>query len=143
MDLGELEKLNYELNKKFLEIEKNETRYENFLTDDANIVITAFGTVARVAKTAVKQAREMGIKVGLFRPITLSPFPSNEIYNSLNPSTKVVLDVEMNLGQMLKDVKSSVFGKCNVKFMGKPGGGIINNDEILEKIIDLNNNIES
>lgn len=143
MDLGELEKLNYELNKKFLEIEKNETRYENFLTDDANIIITAFGTVARVAKTAVKQAREMGIKVGLFRPITLSPFPSNELYNSLNPSTKVVLDVEMNLGQMLKDVKSSVFGKCNVKFMGKPGGGIINNDEILEKIIDLNNNIES
>ena len=143
MDLGELEKLNYELNNKFLKIKKNETRVEKYLTEDANVIITAFGTVARVAKTAVKQAREMGIKVGLFRPITLSPFPSDELYNSLNPSTKVVLDVEMNLGQMLKDIRSSVFGKCDVKFMGKPGGGVINNDEILEKIIELNKNLES
>ena len=143
MDLGELEKLNYDLNKKFLEIEKNEIRYEIFLTDDANIIITAFGTVARVAKTAVKQAREMGIKVGLFRPITLSPFPSNKLGNLICSNVKSVLDVEMNLGQMLKDVRSSVFGKCAVKFMGKPGGGIINSDEILEKIIDINNNIES
>lgn len=143
MDLGELEKLNYELNKKFTEIEKNEVRYEKFMMDDSDIVITAFGTVARVAKTAVKQAREMGIKAGLFRPITLSPFPSCELYNSINSNVKIVLDVEMNLGQMLKDVKSSVFGKCDVKFMGKPGGGVINNDEILEKIIDLNNNKES
>ena len=70
MDLGELEQLNYKLNEKFIEIEKNEIRYENILMDDVDIVITAFGTVARVAKTAVKQAREMGIKVGLFRPIT-------------------------------------------------------------------------
>ena len=142
MDLGELEKLNYELNKKFIEIEKNEVRYEKFMMDDADIIITAFGTVARVAKTAVKQARDMGIKAGLFRPITLSPFPSCELYNSINSNVKVVLDVEMNLGQMLKDVKSSVFGKCDVKFMCKPGGGVINNDEILKKITDLNN-IES
>lgn len=143
MDLGELEKLNYELNKKNIEIEKNEIRYDKYLTDDASIIITAFGTVARVAKAAIKQAREMGIKAGLFRPITLSPFPSNELYNTINENTKVVLDIEMNLGQMLKDIRSSVFGKCDVKFTGKPGGGIINSDEILQKIIDLNNNIES
>ena len=110
--------------------------YENYLCDDADIIITAFGTVARVAKSAVNTARENGIKVGLFRPITLWPFPSKELFAAAK-NAKCVLDIELNMGQMIQDVKIALNGSVPVKFFGKTGGAIINSSEIYNKILEL------
>lgn len=114
-------------------IAKNETTYEAYRTEDADLIITAFGTVARVAKAAVKKARENGLKVGLFRPVTLVPFPDEALHNAAK-SAKSVLDIEMNKGQMLVDVRSAVFGAAPVEFYGRPAGGLITLEDIYEQI---------
>lgn len=131
-----LERLNHRIFKKYAQIESREIMYENYMCDDAQIIITAFGTVARVAKSAVNTARQNGIKVGLFRPITLWPFPYNEL-STLARGKKYVLDVELNMGQMLQDVKIALNGCCETEFFGKVGGAIINSLEIYNKIIEL------
>lgn len=131
-----LEKLNHRIFKKYAQIEEKEVMYENYLCDDADIIITAFGTVARVAKSAVNTARENGIKVGLFRPITLWPFPSKELFAAAK-NAKCVLDIELNMGQMIQDVKIALNGSVPVKFFGKTGGAIINSSEIYNKILEL------
>lgn len=135
MGHGELEKHVWHLEEKFKKIEENETRYEEYMTDDAEIVITAFGVVARMAKEAVKVLRKQGFKVGLFRPITVRPFPKRQLFElASKPCVKAVLDVEMNAGQMLKDVESSVFGACEVQFLGKPGGSLLNSEDIVKNL---------
>lgn len=131
-----LERLNHRIFKKYAQIEEKEVMYENYLCDDADIIITAFGTVARVAKSAVNTARENGIKVGLFRPITLWPFPSKELFAAAK-NAKCVLDIELNMGQMIQDVKIALNGSVPVKFFGKTGGAIINSSEIYNKILEL------
>lgn len=131
-----LERLNHRIFKKYVQIEQNETMFENYLCDDADIIIAAFGTVARVAKSAVNSAREKGIKVGLFRPITLWPFPYDEL-NKCAKGKKYVLDIELNMGQMLQDVKVALDGCTKTEFFGKTGGAIINSLEIYNKIIEL------
>ena len=131
-----LEKLNHRIFKKYAVIKANETTFEKYLCDDADIIITAFGTVARVAKTAVNMAREKGIKAGLFRPVTLWPFPDEELYNTAKDK-KCVLDIELNMGQMIQDVKIALRGSSPVEFFGKTGGAIINSVEILNKIIEI------
>ncbi len=131
-----LEKLNHTLFKKYAEIEKNETMFEEYMCEDADIIITAFGTVARVAKSAITKARALGIKIGLFRPITLFPFPSEALEN-VSKNKKCILDVELNMGQMLADVKIAVADKSKVKFFGKAGGMIINSAELLAKIKEI------
>lgn len=128
-----LEKINQEIFTKYKEIQENEVDFESYMTEDASLVITAFGTVARVAKSAVNTARENGLKVGLFRPITLFPFPTEEL-NSVAKNTDGILDIELNMGQMLHDVKIAVNGDCNVDFFGKVGGQIITESEILTQI---------
>lgn len=120
---------------KYKSIEKNEVMFERYLLDDAEIVITAFGSVARIAKAAVKSAREKGIKIGLFRPITLWPFPTKELYRTVC-GKKLVLDVEMNMGQMLEDVKIAVNGTCQVEFFGRAAGFYFTKEDILEKIVE-------
>lgn len=123
-------------------IAKNETTYETYKTEDAKLVLTAFGTVGRVAKAAVNKAREMGMKVGLFRPITLVPFP-NKALNEIAQKTDMILDLELNMGQMLLDVRSAVFGACPVEFYGRPGGGLLTPDLIFNKIKELYKQIDT
>jgi 2-oxoglutarate ferredoxin oxidoreductase subunit alpha len=124
---------NIRLYKRWLEIEANEVRYKSLYTDDAEIVIIAFGTAGRVASSAVRAAREEGTKVGLFRPVTLAPFPYKQI-EEIADRAKSILVVEMNTGMMLDDVKLAVKGRIPVEFYGRLGGVTPFPDEILDEI---------
>ena len=124
-----LEMHNQKLQGKLALMEKAEVRYEAQFTEDAEIVIVAFGTAARVAQTAVKHLREEGLLVGLFRPVTLWPFPEKALFE-LSQKTKALFVVEMNAGQMLHDVRMVVGIDKPVKFLGRMGGVIPFPDEI-------------
>ena len=130
---GELEEHNHMLQKKYGEIQKNETRFEEELVEDAEFIVAAFGTTARIARTAVTRAREKGLKVGIFRPVTVYPFPSGRL-GELSGKVKDFLVVEMNTGQMVEDVRLSVAPDTRVHFYGRPGGGIPTPMEVLEQI---------
>lgn len=130
---GVLEELNYKLRAKYEKIEKNEVLCEQYKVDDADIVVVAYGVAARIVSGAVNKAREQGIKVGWIRPITLWPFPSEQIYKAAR-EFRIFLTVEMSMGQMVEDVKLAVSGKAPVLFYGRPGGGILTVDEVLDKI---------
>jgi 2-oxoglutarate ferredoxin oxidoreductase subunit alpha len=130
---GVLEKHNLDLQAKYKEIEEKEVQYEAYMTDDAEIIITAFGISSRISKSAVKLARKEGIKAGLLRPKTLWPFPS-KIISSLAKDGVKFLSVELNHGQMVEDVRLAVNGKCPVEFFGKAGGAVMSQQEILKKI---------
>lgn len=119
--------------KRYEIVERECPMAESYLCDDAEIVVTAFGATARIAKSAINAAREKGIKVGLFRPKTLYPFPVNEI-NTACRNAKQILDVEMNKGQMIEDVKLALNCRLPVKFYGRNGGNIPSANEILEQI---------
>ena len=136
--LGEkvLEQLNYKLQDKYEQIEKNEVLCEQYEVDDAEIVVVAYGVAARIVRSAVEGARQEGIKVGWIRPITLWPFPTEQISRAAE-DLKIFLTVEMSCGQMVEDVKLAVAGKAPVLFYGRPGGGVPSIDEILEKIRQL------
>lgn len=127
------EKTNIRMMKRWLQIQKEEVRYKEYFLDDAEIVLIGFGTAGRVALSAVRQAREQGIKVGLFRPITLSPFPTEQI-RALTEKADKFLVVEMNSGQMLDDVYLATQGKIPVEFYGRMGGVVPFPDEILKEI---------
>ncbi|MDD5093195.1 MAG: 3-methyl-2-oxobutanoate dehydrogenase subunit VorB [Dehalococcoidia bacterium] len=129
----ELEELNWSLFRRYQLIKKNETTSETFLTEDAKLVVVAFGSSARIAKGAVKRARESGLKVGLLRPITLWPFPS-EAVQALIHQTNHFLVFEMNMGQMLEDVQLALAGKGEISFYGRPGGVIPTPDEVFRVI---------
>lgn len=115
-----LENHNIALQAKYKAMEQD-AMAEDYMIDDAELVIAAFGTTARIAKTAIMHLRAEGKKVGLIRPITLFPFPSSHFQN-LPASVKHVLDVEMNCGQMVADVKLAVESRCPVSFYGRSGG---------------------
>lgn len=129
----EQEKVNHRLQAKYREIEKNEVLFEKIDCDDAEYLLTAFGSCARITRKAMEKAREKGIKVGLLRPQTLYPFPTEE-FNRLASQVKGILCVEMNAGQMVEDVKLSVCGKTKVEHFGRFGGMIPNPDEILNAL---------
>lgn len=126
------EKLN-ERYERYRQIEEHEQMSEGFLLDDAEYVVVAFGASARIARSAVVKAREEGIKVGLLRPITLWPFPKDAIASTI-PHTKGYLSVEMNMGQMVDDVRLVVNGARPVEFFGRTGGVIPTPDEVLAAI---------
>lgn len=128
-----LEKMNFELVEKFERIESKEKRWEEYKLDDADVVITAFGTIGRISKSVVEKAREEGIKVGLFRPITLWPFPYERL-EEIVKGKKLVLDVEMNMGQMLEDVKLAVKDNARVAFYKRMGGMVPTPEEILNAL---------
>lgn len=132
----ELEKSILDRYKRYEVIKANHTEAESYLCNDADIVVTAYGAAARVAKSAVNRARAMGIKAGLFRPITLWPFPVNEI-NEACKNAKALLDVEMSMGQMIEDVKLAVNCSKPVHFFGRTGGVIPSPDEVLGEIKKL------
>lgn len=124
----------------YREIEKNEIEYECYKTEDADIVITAFGTVARIAKSAINDLREQGIKVGLFRPITVWPFPYTELADSVK-GAKAILDVEVNEGQMMEDVRLAVNGTLPVHYFGHCGSQMPTTDEIKAAILKIKEGI--
>ncbi|HHV28574.1 3-methyl-2-oxobutanoate dehydrogenase subunit VorB [Acetivibrio mesophilus] len=133
-----LEKHNQKLQAKYRLIEEKETRVESYNCEDADIIVTAFGTVARIVKNVIKMAQKEGIKVGLIRPITLWPFPTAE-YEKYADVPKAFLSVELNAGQMVEDVKMAVNGKKPVYFHGRMGGMIPTQKEILDKIKEILN----
>ncbi len=132
----DMEEMNNILQRKYRKIEKNEVRYESIMTEDADIVIVAFGLSSRVAHKAVELAREEGVKVGLFRPKTLYPFPEIELSSMANKVDRMLV-VEMNAGQMVEDVKLAVNGRIPVDFYGRMGGVIPSPEEILNKIKEI------
>ena len=127
---------NNELQATYREIEKNEVMYEAYLCEDADYVITAFGTVARIAKSAINELRAQGIKVGLVRPITVWPFPYKELAEA-SKNAKALLDVEANEGQMLQDVKLAINGAKPVEYFGHCGSLMPTTDEIVAKILEM------
>ena len=133
---GALEELNYKLQAKYKEVEKNEVLCEEYQVDDADIIVVAYGVAARIVRSAVSKARQEGIKVGWIRPITLWPFPTEQI-KGVADEFRIFLTVEMSLGQMVEDVKLAVAGKAPVLFYGRPGGGIPTVEQVLEKITQL------
>jgi 2-oxoglutarate ferredoxin oxidoreductase subunit alpha len=133
LEAERLEELNLRLQQKLATIAANEVRYETYMVDDAEVLVVAFGTVGRIARSAVRQARAAGIKVGLFRPISLWPFPAAAL-RALSRQVISVLVVEMNAGQMVEDVRSAVSERTNVRFLGRMGGVIPLPDEILTEL---------
>lgn len=131
-----LEALNLHLQEKLARIKENEVRYDTTMVEDAEYLIVAFGTVGRIAQSAVRQARTTGLKVGLFRPITLWPFPEREL-DALIERVQGVLVVEMNAGQMLEDVQRVVKDRVPVHFLGRMGGIIPLPDDILPALHTL------
>ncbi len=134
IDPYKLEQMNLELQKKYREIEKEEQKWEEFMTDDAEVILVAHGTVGRIVKSTVKLARQKGIKAGLFRPISLYPFPYQRL-SELADKVDIVMTVEMSSGQMLEDVKLAVLGKAETPFYGRLAGVIPTPGEILEALM--------
>ena len=133
---GELEYRNTILQKKFGRMKDKEIRYEATATDDAELIVVAFGIAARIALSAVRKARTDGLKVGLFRPITLFPFPEKELHGFAGEKRRFLV-VELNAGQMVEDVRLSVNGRSEVHFYGRPGGAIVTPEEVQEQIQKL------
>ncbi len=124
---------NHKILNTWYRIQANEIRYKEYYLDDAEFVVIGFGTAGRIALTAVRNARAEGIKVGLFRPISLSPFPFSQV-DELVKSSQGILVTEMNTGQMLEDVKMAVKGRVPIEFYARLGGIVPYPDEILGEI---------
>ncbi len=129
----ELERLNFERFERYRTIEENEVMYEEYMMDDAEICVTAFGIAARVAKNAINAARKEGIKVGLIRPITLWPFPK-DVYKKAAEKVDCFISVELSMGQMMEDVKLATECKKPVLLCNRVGGMIPSPEQVLESI---------
>ena len=129
----EMEQNNLRIQAKYRVIEEKEVRYEEYMTDDADFLIVAFGSAARISKKVIAIAREQGIKVGLLRPITLWPFPYKRI-GELGKKVKGILSLEINAGQMVEDVRLAVECKVPVQWYGRLGGIIPEPEEVVEQI---------
>lgn len=129
LDPSKMEVNNERFQATYKKIEENEVRYEEFMCDDAEYLIVAFGTVARICRKAIEEMRARGIKIGLIRPITLWPFPTKAI-EELSKRVKGMLCVELNAGQMIEDVKLAVDGRVPVYHFGRMGGIVPTPDEV-------------
>ena len=139
LESKEMEKHNLHLQAKYKEIRENEVRFKEYKTDDAEYLIVAFGSAARIAQKAIELCRAEGIRVGMLRPITLWPYPADEIAR-LSHQVKGILSVEINAGQMIEDIRLAVEGRVPVEHYGRMGGMVPGPDEIVtalkEKIIN-------
>lgn len=135
LDPAKMEENNLRFQAKYRTIEENEVRYEEFQCEDAEYLLIAFGSSARICQKAVENARAEGIKVGLLRPITLWPFPSKAIAAYVN-QVKGMLCVELNAGQMIEDVRLAVAGSMKVEHFGRLGGIVFTPDEVLTALKD-------
>lgn len=138
LDPAVMEKRNLHLQAKYAEIEEKEIRYEEIDCEDAEYLIVAFGSCARITQKAIEHAREKGVKVGLFRPITLWPFPSKPLYER-SKQLKGILVVELNSGQMIEDVNLAVKCSLPVEHFGRLGGIVPDPDEVVEALEKLIN----
>ncbi len=136
IDAPTQERFNLRQELKWQEIRKNEVRYKGYYLEDAEYIVVGFGTAGRISLSAVRAARERGVKVGLLRPITLAPFPENEL-EALVPQAKAFLVVEMNNGMMLDDVLKIVKGRKPVEFTGRMGGMVPYPDDLEDEIMAL------
>ena len=136
-----LEETNIERFERYAKIKATEQLAEEYLVDDADIVVVAFGASSRIARSAINKAREQGIKAGLIRPITLWPFPADAI-GAAADRAKAILTVEMNMGQMVDDVRLVVEGRIPVEFFGRAGGIIPTPAETLAAIERLAASLE-
>ena len=139
LDSEKMEKNNERFQATYRLIEKNEVRYETYMVEDAEWIIIAFGSVARIASKAIEEGRKLGYRIGLIRPITLWPFPYKQIHD-LCQNSKGILVVELNAGQMIEDVRLAIIDKTPVTHFGRLGGIVPNPSEILialkDKLID-------
>lgn len=133
LDSNKQEQFNIKLQKKYREMQEKEVRFESFQCEDAEYLLVAYGTSARVSQKAIQMARAEGIKVGLLRPITLFPFPTAEI-GKLADQVKGILSVEMSAGQMVEDVRLAVNGKVPVEHFGRMGGIVTTAEEVVENL---------
>lgn len=136
LDPHKQEEFNLKLQAKYAEITENEIRFQSLNTEDAEYLIVAYGSSARVSQKAIEDARAKGLKVGLLRPITLFPYPYDAI-KKLVPQLKGILTVEMSAGQMVEDVRLAVEGKVPVHFYGRMGGMLPSPEEVLVALDDL------
>ena len=134
-----LEKTNFERYERYAYIEQNEAMYEEYLMEDAEICVTAFGIASRVAKNAINEARKMGIKVGMIRPITLWPFPVAP-FKAAADKVKSFISVELSMGQMSEDIKLATECKKPVALCNRAGGIIPSPEEVLAAIVKANEN---
>ncbi|MBE6778685.1 MAG: 3-methyl-2-oxobutanoate dehydrogenase subunit beta, partial [Ruminococcaceae bacterium] len=134
----ELEKTNFERYERYAYIEENEAMWEEYMVEDADIVVAAFGIAARVSKNAINEARKQGIKVGLIRPITLWPFPKAAFAKAAN-TAKAFLSVELSMGQMIEDVRLATECKVPVTLCNRVGGMIPSPEQVLEAIVNIAN----
>jgi 2-oxoglutarate ferredoxin oxidoreductase subunit alpha len=127
---GVLEKHNWKLYKKYKKIEEKEVRFEKYFCDDAENIVVSFGTCARISYESIKILREKGERFGLFRPVTLWPYPYKELEKIIEKAKRIFV-IEMNLGQMLDDVKIANRKNLPIYFYGRPGGGVPTPEEII------------
>jgi 2-oxoglutarate/2-oxoacid ferredoxin oxidoreductase subunit alpha len=121
LDVRDMEEHNWKLKRKYDLMKKTLPMYEEYMTEDAKMIVVAYGTAARIAKGAVRRVRSDGFKVGLFRPITVWPFPDEAIIN-LTKKSKLILVFEMSTGQMIDDVRLAIEGRIDCEVYGRPGG---------------------
>lgn len=133
LEPDDLEEHQRSMEAKYIRAQQTETRSEQYRTEDAELLVVGYGIVSRVLRSAVDEARKQGIKVGLFRPITLWPYPSNELTEAAKHVEKVLV-VELSNGQMVEDVRLALNGRREVEFYGRVGGNVPSVEELLERI---------
>ena len=135
LESDDLEAHQRRMEAKYIRAQQHETRWEEYRTEDADLIVAGYGIVSRVLRSAVDEARKQGIKVGLFRPITLWPFPSRAL-DAVAARAERILVVELSNGQMVEDVKLALDGRRPVEFYGRVGGNVPSVEELLEKITE-------
>lgn len=136
LDFKQLEDFNFRLQEKYAEIEKNEVKYEEYLIDDAEIILVSYGSSSRISRSAVDLLRSEGIKVGLFRPKTLFPFPKNELFDLAKEKERTFISVEMSNGQMAEDIKLAILSH-DVPLVNRMGGNLIEISDIANKVYEI------
>lgn len=132
---GELERRNEILQEKYRMMKLRDVRYQTYAIEDAELIVVSFGIAARIATAAVRMLRQEGRKIGHFRPITLFPFPEQQLRELAGPHRRF-MTVELNAGQMVEDVRLAVNGRSEVLFYGRPGGAIMTPEELYERLKD-------
>ncbi len=134
--IGALEENNRVLQESYKEITKNEVRFDEYMMDDAEVMLVAYGTTARLCRDVVRAFRKDGKKVGLLRPISLWPFPT-DIIAEYAQKLRFAMVVEMSAGQMIEDVKLACNGAIPIEFCGRTGGGVPSIDQIYSELSEL------
>ena len=134
LEPDELEQHERQMEAKYIRAQQEETRHELYLTEDADVLVVGFGIVSRVLRSSVEEARKEGLRAGLFRPITLWPFPSKALVEAASRVQKVLV-VELSNGQMVEDVRLAVNGKVPVEFYGRVGGNVPSVEEIQAELV--------